>query len=54
MACEVVVYSHEQCVPCRAVKAYLADRDVPFVLKNVVRDHEALLEFQRWVSCCLR
>jgi len=38
----VVVYTQPHCAPCRQVEAYLRQRAVPFVVRDVVADPDAL------------
>lgn len=45
MTARVIVYSHERCAPCRAVKAWLSQNRVSYTLKDVRRDDVALREF---------
>jgi len=37
----VILYSTPFCVPCDQLKDYLAARDVPFVVRDLMMDEEA-------------
>ena len=41
---KVLVFSQPDCPPCHAVKAYLTERGVPFEVKDVSHDSEAIHE----------
>jgi glutaredoxin len=43
---DVIVYGAEWCGPCHQAAAFLTQRGVPFVEKNIEEDHEASREMQ--------
>lgn len=38
----VVVFTQPHCAPCRQVESYLTERGIPFVMRDVLTDGDAL------------